>query len=513
VPFLYESIGSCFGGHLLIDVAAATPLLFVCQGKQLSKVEYPNKILDLRTTVSFSKSKFSRFDSPGRHIIRSRIVARKSKLESALRHLVKGDFTEAHREVIKTALFNGQLQCKPGEPGENTSAKNAKGISARDVSEAVVIVGDHANVRVELGESLFESIRERLFPKPRGIAPPFPISIFIGREDALKDLKGRLGTGRGARKSNIVVVRGWPGVGKTTLVGVIGRDPSVMKSFRDGVLWASLTLKPNGGTPDLLSEMARWGHALGTDELLRIPTVDEAAKRLGYLLQDKKMLLILDDVWESSHAMPFLKAAGNKCVTLITTRETTEVALDLAPFPEAVYVLPVLTEEDGLRLLGILSPDAVREHPGECRELVRALECLPLALQVAGRLINTELQVGPGEKQIQKLLKAIQDGAAIIKSRAPADRDETGGRPTVQALLKKSTDLLDKPTREHFAFLGPFAPKPATFDLRALKAVWLVKDPMPIVSKLVGHGLMELAGAGRYQMHALLVAHARSLLK
>lgn len=440
-------------------------------------------------------------------------MARKLTLESALRHLAKGDFTESDREAIETALFNGQLQRVPEEPRRGTSEKANKAISMRDVLKAIVIQGDHANVRVELGESFFELIRERIFPKPRGIAPPFPVSIFIGREDALKDLKGLLVVGRGAPKSNIVVVRGWPGVGKTTLVGVIGRDPGVMKSFRDGVLWASLTLKPNGGAPDLLSEMARWGDALGTDELLRIPTVDEAAKRLGYLLQDKKMLLILDDVWESSHALPFLKAAGHKCVTLITTREATKVALDLAPLPQAVYVLPVLTERDGLRLLGILSPDAVREHPGECLELVRALECLPLALQVAGRLINTELQVGRGAKQLQKLLTAIQDGAAIIKAKAPPDRDETGGRPTVQALLKKSTDLLDRGTRERFAFLGPFAPKPATFDLKALKAVWLVNDPMPIVSKLVGHGLMELAGAGRYQMHALLVAHARLLLK
>jgi len=440
-------------------------------------------------------------------------VARKTKLESSLQRLAKGDFTEADREVIKTALYNGQLQPVVDKPGANTTGKAPKSISARDVSKAIVIVGDHADVRVELGESLFQFISERLFPTPFGIAPPFPVSIFVGRKGALDDMKRLLGTGRRVRKSNVVIVRGWPGVGKTTLVSVIGRDPDVIKAFPDGVLWASLTLKPNGAKPDLLSEMATWGRALGTDELLRTPTLDEASKRLGYLLQDKKMLLILDDVWEAEHAIPFLNAAGHKCATLITTRETTEVAIDLAPFPEAVYVLPVLTEEDGFHLLRIISPAAVREHPDECRELVRALECLPLALHVAGRLINTELQVSGDAKQLQKLLKDIQDGAAIIRAKAPANRAEGGARPTVQALLKKSTDLLDKYTRECFAFLGPFAPKPATFDLKALKSQWEVKDPMPIVSKLVGHGLMELAGSGRYQMHALLVAHARSLLK
>jgi NB-ARC domain. len=426
-------------------------------------------------------------------------VAKKDQVKSSLERLAAGDFSDADLQEIMSLYLKGKL---------------VPGVTAgRDISKAIVIVGNHANVRVELGEEVFERIRERLFPKPRGIAPPFPVSVFIGREDALIQLKRLLGIGQSRSQSNIVIVRGWPGVGKTTLVGVLGRDPEVSAAFPDGVLWASLTLKPNREPPDLLSEMATWGRALDTDELLRTPTLEEACKRLGYLLQDKRMLLILDDVWEAEHALSFLKAAGSQCATLITTRETTEVAIDLAPRQEAIYALQVLTEEDSLHLLRIISPVAVKKHPNECRELVRALEYLPLALHVAGRLINTEVQIGSSAKALRKLLKEIQDGAAIIKAKAPANRTEDGGRPTVQALLKKSTDLLDDYTRECFAFLGPYAPKPATFDLKALKFQWQVDEPMPIVKSLVGHGLMELAGAGRYQMHALLVAHARSLLE
>ncbi|HKP13998.1 MAG TPA: NB-ARC domain-containing protein [Blastocatellia bacterium] len=388
------------------------------------------------------------------------------------------------------------------------------GVTAgRDITDAIVIIGNNANVRIELGEETFERIRERLFPQPRGIAPPFPVSLFVGREGALDDVKRLLGVGQSRSPSNIVVVRGWPGVGKTTLVGVLGRDPQVSAAFPDGVLWASLTLKPDGGPPDLLSEMADWGRrAFGTDELLRMPTLVEAGKRLGHLLQERRMLLILDDVWEAEHAIPFLKAAGPHCATLITTRETTKVAIDLAPRQGAIYLLPVLTEEDSLRLLRIISPLAMKKHPNECRELVQALECLPLALHVAGKLINIEIQSGSSGKALRRFLQEIQDGAAIIKAKAPANRSEAGARPTVQALLNKSTDLLDEHTRECFAFLGPFAPKPATFDLKALKFQWQVEDPMPVVRNLIGHGLMELAGGGRYQMHALLVAHARSLL-
>src|SRR6185503_17619517 len=96
-----------------------------------------------------------------------------------------------------------------------------------------------------------------------------------------------------------------PGVGKTTLVGVFGRDTDTQKAFPDGVLWTSLGQKPN-----LISEMARWGRALGTDELLRAPTLDDATAQLRLLLQRKRMLLIVDDVWEPGHAHPFIEACG-----------------------------------------------------------------------------------------------------------------------------------------------------------------------------------------------------------
>ena len=85
--------------------------------------------------------------------------------------------------------------------------------------------------------------------------------------------------------------------------------------------------------------------------------------------------------------------------------------------------------------------------------------------------------------------------------------------PTVAALLKRSTDLLDADTRRRFAYLGLFVPKPATFDLEAMAVAWDVTDPKPIARVLVNRGLLEPVSGGRFQMHALLVLHARSLLR
>jgi hypothetical protein len=174
-----------------------------------------------------------------------------------------------------------------------------------------------------------------------------------------------------------------------------------------------------------------------------------------------------------------------------------------------VYCLPVLSEESALLVLRTLAPSVVEKHADECRELVRDLEYLPLALHVAAGLLKAEEKIG---LDVSDLIDGLRKGAKFIDQEAPIDRAENGTTPTLTALLQRSTERLDEQTRECFAFLGAFAPKPATFDLAAMSAVWEVSDPKPIVRNLVSHGLLEPVNDQRFQMHALLVQHARSLL-
>jgi hypothetical protein len=188
----------------------------------------------------------------------------------------------------------------------------------------------------------------------------------------------------------------------------------------------------------------------------------------------------------------------------MTTRETLNVAGALDVFRPTVYLLPELKEEEALKLLSILAPAVVESHNAKCRDLVRTLECLPLSIHVAGSLLKTESLLG---WSVEELIEEIENGTAILQAKTPADRREA----SVSVLLSKSTDLLSDQARECFAFLGAFAPKPATFDLPAMRDVWQMKNPKPIVRELVGHGLLESVGAGEFQMHALLVAHAESL--
>jgi hypothetical protein len=425
-----------------------------------------------------------------------------SGLHTALGRLASGEATAEDASLIRLGLMEGKVILSRVE-------------GAADSATAVLADLSHnlgsTTIRLELGETTYARFQEEIYPPPPGLLPPLPGLIFVGRENSLGHVKKLVGVDQPAMRDHaLTVVRGWPGVGKTTLVGVLARDPEIAATFSDGVLWTALEQ-----TPDLMSKIAAWGRSLGTDDLLRTPGLEEVTEKLSRLLRHKRILLIIDDIWNSAHALPFLRAAaGSSCSVLATTR-LTSVAVDLASkavkssVGDNIYVLPVLTEDNALLLMRHLAPTIVEGHLEACRELVRDLEYLPLALHVAGRLLNEEAKLG---LDILDLIQGIRDGAKLLPEPAPIDRAEGAMIPTVGALIKRSTDELDEQARECFAYLGVFAPKPATFDTEAMKAVWLIEDPKPLIRKLVGHGLLEPVGGGRFQMHALLVQHAASLL-
>ncbi|MFN8447706.1 MAG: NB-ARC domain-containing protein [Anaerolineae bacterium] len=335
------------------------------------------------------------------------------------------------------------------------------------------------------------------------VLPPYP-SLVIGRDPALNEIKRRLGIGGGETRG-VTIIQGWPGVGKSTTVALLAHDQEIARQFPDGILWASL-----GENPSILSEISTWADALRINEPGRARKVEEISAQLTAALRDKRVLLIVDDVWDAEHAQPF-RVGGQNCALVITSR-LNDVASALAPTAFDLYHLPVLTDADALELLSKLTPEAVLEYPDEAQELVRDLEGLPLAVHVAGRLLHTESRLGWG---IRELLAELRTGAGLLQARVPsgmigAGRDTS---PTVAALLKRSTDLLDREMRRRFAFLGLFVPKPATFDLEAMAVAWDVSDPRPVARVLVNRGLLEPVSGGRFQMHALLVLHARSLLE
>jgi hypothetical protein len=358
---------------------------------------------------------------------------------------------------------------------------------------------DEMHGQLEMAQTL-----QARFTHAFGLRPPAPTISLFGRSPDLVNIKSLLCTsGESSTKEQAIIIRGWPGVGKTSLVSALAHDPDIAENFPDGVLWTSL-----GRQPELLQTIEQWGRVLGLDDLLPVQDLEEAVQQLGASLRDSRMLLIVDDVWSGVHGLPFLKVCGPNSKVLMTTRLLI-VAEELVFSERAIYNLPPLNEEAALLLLNQLAPSVVNEYPTECLQLVRELGSLPLALQIAGRMLRAEAKMG---LSVINLLENLRKDSALFSESAPIDRAEGTILPTVTALLRSSTDMLDEETRKRFAYLGAFAPAPATYGLDALRAIWQDENPLGTVRKLVGYGLLEPLGNGRFQMNALLVRHARSLL-
>lgn len=355
---------------------------------------------------------------------------------------------------------------------------------------------------IAMAEAIEKNELSPALTQERGFLPPVP-EIIVGREALLADLKTALANAQNAEGPSALILQGVPGVGKTTLTAHLSHDMMMHERFSDGVLWASL-----GQSPNILGILQEWGAALGIERIAQAKDSQTASDILRNHLTDARALIIVDDIWNAQHLIPF-KIGGTHAAMLITTR-LNQIAQTVALHPDQIIKVPILAHDASLGLLTAIIPSIVEAYPQEIDALIDDLEGLPLALRVAGRLLRDEQQYG---WDIGTLLAELREGKRLLEAQAPLDRQEAeqSMSTSVAALLQLSTDSLDDLTRQRFALLGVFAPKPAVFEMDAVGAVWQTDDPRPTIRQLVGRGLLDVVPPNQLQMHALLVRHARSM--
>jgi DNA-binding SARP family transcriptional activator/tetratricopeptide (TPR) repeat protein len=242
---------------------------------------------------------------------------------------------------------------------------------------------------------------------------PLDIGDFAGHGDLLAELDSL--TRPGGAVTNVVVLAGMPGVGKTTMaVHWAHRNSS---NHPDGQLYFNANAFGPGPGGDPTTALGRFLVALGEPAEAVPPGPDERRHRLTDILADRRVLFVLDNVRDSVQARQMLPTSPH-CVTIVTSRNRLR-GLCIREGARCLTVTP-LTEPDAVALLaGIIGTARADAEPTAVRELARLTSGLPLALRIAGEHVAARPQLpiaGMVDELATQLLSSDGDDDANLRT-------------------------------------------------------------------------------------------------
>jgi hypothetical protein len=190
----------------------------------------------------------------------------------------------------------------------------------------------------------------------------------------------------------IIGLHGMGGVGKTTLAIALARDCDVRRAFVDGIYWVTLgDINQANEEVRLTQAQAQLIMQLTTERKtwsVGIPppprSVLDGSIRLKGLLQNKKCLIIIDDVWHADDARVFGDVLGEHCRMVVTTRKQPVLrALDTLE-----YEIVTLGDKAALELLARVSHPKRLPSEAEATEIVHLCGGLPFALAIIGASVR-----------------------------------------------------------------------------------------------------------------------------
>ncbi len=295
------------------------------------------------------------------------------------------------------------------------------------------------------------------------------------------------------------------GIGKSTLAAALALDCDIRRAYPDGIFWVEI-----GREPVLVARQYDLGRVLRPGES-RNDYADETSgkARLTALLADKAALVVLDNVWEKTHADTFLVHAPRSRF-LVTTRSARLASL--------------LTDADHTLRLDVLSPEEAAAlianwlgwaedgpHPDAKvhEQIANVVGRQALAVKlVAARLAEQRADFAP------TLLERLRANLGSANPFKDLQLDEEDKDLNLEVSLAESYTALSAEMQRRFRLLGVFALE-GSFDAAAAAAIWAetnLDDAASALHELAARwSLLTEREDGRYTQHNLLHAYARAL--
>jgi NB-ARC domain len=431
-----------------------------------------------------------------------------SDLQAVVDRLEAGaDVSEQDLQILAIAVRSRQISIATGE----------RAVAVGGSADGATIVTGNGNfffdgVKAEL---ILNLLREWSSPDSLKVAPLPRVRLpdnFVPRPDALNSVKAKL-----LREDDqtlvVSAIAGLGGIGKSVLAIAVVLDPEVQARFEDGILWVTL-----GQNPDLLSLLGDWIRELDKSrEAFSANTLEAAARYLGTLLAERRMLLVVDDVWNAAHAEWF-RAGGGGCRALVTTREA---RLEGAEY----YDLDLMTEDEAIELVRQkLGRGWQPAKEAEVKAFANLLGRLPLALDLAANQVRDGLTWGELQSEFEAERRAVFQGTGrrssalqLLDSSEAWERlgEEEQRKYSLQACFNLSLKRLKPQQFQQFTWLGVL-PEDVNLDRRVAAVLW---DLSPFRAQKVlidlrnrsflTGGVDTIEGEPSYRVHDLMHDLAR----
>ncbi|XP_027345084.1 putative disease resistance RPP13-like protein 1 [Abrus precatorius] len=243
--------------------------------------------------------------------------------------------------------------------------------------------------------------------------------VVVAREADKDKLLKMLLSDVDAKSNNIEVISilGMGGLGKTTLAQCLYNDSEVQKHFDlKAWVWVSDVYDVFKITKQIVESVSSKDCNSTNPDVLRV--------ELKNSLKDKKILLVLDDLWNEEYnewnqlIIPF--TSGKKGSRIIVTTRQREVAKFTHTFP--TYELKSLSEENCWRILanhafGNEGHDKYPSLEKIGRQIARKCDGLPLAAKTLGGLLRSDVDEKEWKRVLNSKLWAHNDVEAVAEDK------------------------------------------------------------------------------------------------